>query len=145
MVIDTLFIHSYYKFYLINQIATIAIATQRRIQRVIDEAKQSSDRYDTPGITDVSASYYAATCAFRALSSSSSSINQYSSCLMSLSNAMRAQTKNQTTLAWELEILLLSEREETFAIAFLNFVCAIFRLQRVDDVDKKLHFRFRYL
>ena len=53
------------------------------------------------------------------------------------------QTKKDTALEWELEILLLSEREETFAIAFLNFTCAIFKLQRVDDVDKKLHFQFR--
>ena len=43
---------------------------------------------------------------------------------MSLSKAMTKQTKSDNTITWELEILLLSEREETFAMAFLNFVCA---------------------
>tara|TARA_A100001015_G_scaffold39504_1_gene43387 strand:- start:552 stop:854 length:303 start_codon:yes stop_codon:yes gene_type:complete len=99
--------------------------------------------YDSPGESDFSTTYNAATYAFKALSSSSSSINQYSSCLMSLSKAMTKQTKSDNTITWELEILLLSEREETFAMAFLNFVCAIFKLQRVDEAGKRMHFHFR--
>lgn len=62
---------------------------------------------------------------------------------MSLSNAMTIQTKKETTIAWDLDILSLSEREEGFAVAFLDFICAIFKLQRIDEVDKKLYFHFR--
>ena len=53
------------------------------------------------------------------------------------------QSDTKNVITWELEIVLLSERNTDFAEAYLRFVASVFKVQSINMEQKNILFQFR--
>lgn len=81
-------------------------------------------------LDQISTSYSALTLAYISLQLENK--ESYASVFRKLATVLERHTNSLTCLGWNLEIILISERDETSAKNFLRFVGALCRLEGVD-------------